>query len=505
MSLVALVLLIACANLANLLLARSMVRQREIGVRMAMGAGRGLVIRQLLTESALLSLLGAVTGCVFAFWLTRLLTAFLETSSRSWSGTAVSLELQPDWRIALFTFVLAVVTGLLFGLAPAVRATHQGIGAALKETSSNVRGRSRFTLDRFTLCVQAAISVVLVAAAGLFAGSLHRLLTLNAGFNPDHLVTISLDTDRRTDKDPALINLYAQLLKRVQALPGVKAASVLWFTPLSDGGWDENLNAPGRTDLPEEQRDTYANAIGPGFFDAMQIPLLSGRQFSDGDSAGSEKVAIINQLAARRFFPDGDPIGKKVGFSGANRRIVGVVGNIKYLNMREPDPPEIYVPFTQLDGRIPSLTFAIRSDLDVASLNAGFRTVVHQAAPDVPIGRVKPMHEQLDDSLGRERLMASLSVSLGSLALLLTPLDWTAAWRIRLRAERVKSASAWHSALNAALFSGLSSRERWALWRLVLRSEQPPYWDYPSWRGICYTASSRMIPPTYRCQFWRSC
>jgi predicted permease len=216
------------------------------------------------------------------------------------------------------------------------------------------------------------------------------------------------------------VDLYSRLLQRVQALPGVTAASVIWFTPLSNGGWNDGVEIPGRTDLSEAQRLTYMNLIGPRFFEVMKTPLLAGREFSQADGVSAGKVGIINDIAARLFFPGGNALGAYLKTEGSSIRIVGVVGNAKYENLREPEPPTLYFPFTQNTAFLPSLNVLIRTSAGVAASYAAFRSVLHGIAPDVPVGAVRSMQEQLDDSLGSERLMASLSVFFGVLALLLS-------------------------------------------------------------------------------------
>ena len=303
MTLVALVLLIACANMANLLLARASARHREIAVRLSMGAGRARIIRQLLTESVLLSLAGGLAGTVFAFWLTRILIAFVSTQ-RHGPAQFTRLELHPDWRIVLFTLAVALISGILFGLIPALRSTRIGIANSLKEAAHHLQGsEGRLQSGRLILTVQTALSVLLVAAAGLFAGSLFRLLTLNYGFNPDDVSLISVDTDKRPEKGPALLALYTRILERANRLPGVKAASLAWSVPLSGGGWEETLHVPGKADLQRNESLTLINLIGPRFFDALETRLLSGRQFNEGDTTPAEKVGILSKLAADRFFP----------------------------------------------------------------------------------------------------------------------------------------------------------------------------------------------------------
>jgi predicted permease len=420
MTLVALVLLIACANMANLLLARASARHREIAVRLSMGAGRARIIRQLLTESVLLSLAGGLAGTLFAFWLTHILIAFVSTQ-RHGPAQFTRLELHPDWRMVLFTLGVALASGILFGLTPALRSTRVGIASSLKESAHNLRGaEGRFRSGRLILTIQTALSVLLVAAAGLFAGSLFRLLTLNYGFNPDDVSVIEVDTDKRPEKGAPLAALYARILERANGLPGVRAASLSWFVPLSGGGWEETLHVPGKPDLP--QSATVINLIGPRFFDVLQTRLLSGRQFDAGDTAAAEKVGILSELAAQRFFPRENPIGQHILLLGKPIRIIGLAENMKHLSLRAKDSLELYLPYTQKADEVPSLsaTFLIKTQPGAPSPNSSFRAMLHNLAPDVPIGMTYTMDEQVDSSVGRERLMASLSIFFGCLALLLT-------------------------------------------------------------------------------------
>jgi predicted permease len=427
MTLVGIVLLIACANLANLLFARSSARQREIAVRLAMGAGRSRIVRQLLTESVLLSCLGGLAGLGFAFASTRLLLSILTASASSGGpGQDIRFDLQPDWRILVFTFLAALFSGLLFGLAPALRATRIGIIGSLKERAHTVRGTgSRMGVGRLILGFQAALSVLLICAAGLFAGSLWRLWTLNPGFNPKNLFLVGIDTDRRSVKGDSPLHLYGQLQERLNAIPGVEAASLLWMTPLSEGGWDDNPSIPGRTNLSDEQRHMFINLAAPRFFVAMGTPLLAGREFNSADSSNSERVGIINQLAARRFFPNRNPIGEHIQLERTLIRIVGVAGNSKYLDLRDPEPLELYLPYTQNPSddpsrAVPSLTFVIRSALKPAAVDSSFRNILRKIAPDIPLSMARSMEDQVAASLDSERLMALLSLFFGVLALLLT-------------------------------------------------------------------------------------
>src|SRR5215472_3816348 len=308
MALVGLVLLIACANMANLLMARSSARQKELAVRLAMGASRARVMRQLLTESLLLAVAGTLTGFAFAIWATRGLIALLSSIDNP-----IVLDIQPDWRVMLFAAGAAMLTGLLFGAVPAWRATGGLAGAALKERSHQIRvSGTRNGMTRTLLGFQTALSVVLLAAAGLLAGSLARLVTMGPGFDPRGVTTMSIVAPRNA-KPEALTNLYTGLLSRVRAMPGVESATLLSTTPLENGGWDNFMIIPGATDIPEEDRLVDINSVSSGFFATLRIPILAGRDFRDSDTAMSEKVALISENAARRWFPSG-AVGRTIEF-----------------------------------------------------------------------------------------------------------------------------------------------------------------------------------------------
>jgi predicted permease len=413
MALVGFVLLIACANMANLLTARAAARRKEVAIRLAMGAGRGRVIRQFLTESLLLSIAGAAGGFLIAIWAERALISLV-------SSTAV-LNLKPDWRVLLFTAVAAIATGVLFGIAPAFRATRTGIGWALKERVHQIRiAEGRFSLTRILLAVQVALSIVLLAAAGLLAGSLVRMLTEGPGFDPRDVTVVALDTTKLSQKGPALLDLYGKIMERAKTLPDVESASLMSTTPLSNSGWDNYIAVPGRPDIPEEQRDTGINTVGPGLLRTMGIPLLAGRDIAESDTSQSQEVAIINESAARRWYPKG-ALGADLVLRNNDKdhilRIVGIAGDTKYWNLREGIPATMYLPYTQWNqvGYV-----AMRTKAPVRQTLAMFRDMLRQVAPGTPIRTIKTMEQQMDESLSTERLTAYLSVFFAGLALLLT-------------------------------------------------------------------------------------
>ena len=413
MILVGFVLLIACANLANLLTARASARHREVAIRLAIGAARTRILRQLLTESLLLAAIGAVAGLGIAIWATRILIALL-------SSTA-ALDLKPDWRVLVFTALTALGTGLLFGIAPAFRATQAHLNGALSERAHHRPDRhSRSGLTRLALGTQVALSVVLLAAAGLLAGSLVRLLTESPGFDPHGMILVSLDTSKSPLKGPALVELWNSILQRARALPQVESATVVSTVPLSNGGWENYVTIPGRSDLPEEQRDPSINAVGPGFFRTFRTPLMAGRDFSDSDTATSQRVAIISENAAHRWFPNG-AVGADLilrnGGQDVTMRIVGVAGNTKYLNLRDQIPATMFVPYSQWNL---ASTVALRTGASTQFIYTAFRDTLRQLAPGTPIRTVRTMEQQVNESLSTERLTAYLSVFFAGLALLLT-------------------------------------------------------------------------------------
>jgi len=330
--------------------------------------------------------------------------------------------------MVLFAFGVALVSGILFGLAPALRSTRVDIVSSLKDSAQNLRGsEGRLQSGRLLLTFQTALSVLLVATAGLFAGSLFHLLTVDYGFDPENVSLIAVDTGKLPGTPAAIANLYARILERANGLPGVKAASLAWHVPLTFPGGSGPIQVPGKPDLPRHENDTFINWVGPRFFDAMGTRLLSGREFNEGDRDAAESVGIISQLAAHRFFAGENPIGRHVVLHGKLIRIVGVAQNMKYQSLRENDAPELYIPYTQYAGHsrvtssgLPSLTFILKTSPGAPSPTPVFRALLHKLAPDVPLGMTYTMEQQVDNSVGRERLMASLSSFFGILGLLLT-------------------------------------------------------------------------------------
>jgi putative ABC transport system permease protein len=417
---VGLVLLIACANVANLLLARATVRRREVAIRLAIGAGRGRLVRQLLTESLLLALLGGAVGLVFASWASGLLVRLLSTRAN-----AVRLDLGVDGRLLAFTLAVTTATAVLFGLAPAWRATRVDPHAAMQATGRSVaEGHSRFTLGRALVVGQIALSLVLVLGAGLLLGTFRRLATLDPGFRSEGVLLASLNLRGTGLPDERLPALKREILEAVRATPGVRSASASAITPVSGAAWNGRVVVDGYTPARRDDDLVFFNSVSEGFFATMGTPLLAGRDFDRGDAAGSETVAVINEAMARRFFAGASPLGRRIEVDGPpgqqkTLRVVGVVGNTKYRSLREETEPLVYLSMAQDVGAGPPM-FSL--ELRTAGPPAALAPAVTAAVGGIDRGvslRYATLREQVDGSLTQERLLATLSGFFGGLALLL--------------------------------------------------------------------------------------
>jgi predicted permease len=412
----ALVLVIACANLANLMLARATAREREIAVRLAIGASRWRVIRQLLAESLLLSALGGVGGVVVARWLSRFLVTLMTTESNR-----LFVELPIDWRMFAFTASLAVLTCLIFGVTPAIRATAGEPGAAMKAGSrGSTDSRERFGLRRGLVVVQVALSMVLVVGALLFVRSLRNLLILDAGFRQDGVLIVGLDLRGANIPPEGLRNAFDGVTRRLAAIPGVDAAAEAFIIPVSGSGWNNRIVIDG---APRKDNVNF-NAIGPGYFRTLATPMLAGRDFNEHDTANSAKVAIVSETFARKFFGGQNPVGKRFQVeegAGVERpaiEIVGFVKDAKYTNLREDFTPIAFLAAAQEKELTPSLQIAVRSALPLTALTAQVSAAVLAQYPSTVLD-FQTMNTMVRDSLMRERLMAMLSGFFGLLAGLL--------------------------------------------------------------------------------------
>ena len=419
MGFVALVLLVACANIANLLLARAAARQGESAIRQTLGAGRRRLVRQQLTETMVLSLVGAAVGVLFASWASRLLVRFLSSSNRR-----VWLDLSLDTCVLGFTFLVAVLTGLLFGLVPARHATRPPLQAMMRDGGRGVvEGSAGHRAGKALVLGQVAISLVLVVAAGLLVGSFRTLSTLDPGFRPQGVLVVRADFGGAGYDDEGLAIARVELLRRLRALPGVDSASASLLTPLGNMRWNELLVVPGYT--PQGPRDpmAYFNAVSAGYFETMGTPLLAGRDVAEGDGAGAPRVAVVNQAFVRKFLGRGSPLGKTFSTRVADSaseplQIVGVVGDAKYATLAEEPPPTVFQSQAQTKDLGSTFSYELRSSGPPAALLGGVKNAVAHVSPAIAIDSTT-LADQLAATLARPRLLATLSGFFGVIALLL--------------------------------------------------------------------------------------
>ena len=418
---VGLVLLIACANVANLQLARAVARQKEIAVRLALGAGRWRLIRQLLTESSLLAGLGGVLGVLLAFWIKDGLLAVGE-----WGGGGMAaLEPRLDLRVLSFTLALSLLTGLVFGTVPAWRATRVDTTPALKDGARSSGGASRSLFTKALVVAQVALSLLLMVGAGLFVRTLVNLQRVELGFDERNLLLFSVEPGLIGYKDERLVNLYQQMSERVEGVPGVRAVTFSAEPLIAHSESDRGLYLPGAHLSPDGRAqssgDVYIHQVRENFLKAMGIPLLAGRDLTPQDDARAPKVAVVNQTFARRYFNGENPVGRRFSFddspaSAGEVEIVGLAGDAKYTSQREEVPPTAYLPWPQELSSLRSATFEVRTSGDPASYVEAVRQAVSGVDSGLPLKEVKTQVEQADETLALERLFAKLLSLFGLLA-----------------------------------------------------------------------------------------
>jgi len=411
-----LVLLIACANLANLMLARATAREREIAVRLAIGASRGRIVRQLLAESLLIAAVGAASGALLAQWLSQFLVDFLRTDNNR-----VFVALSLDWRIFAFTAVLAVVTCLVFGLAPAVRATGTAPANAMKAGSrGSTDTRERFGVRRALVVAQVALSLVLVVGAVLFVRSLRNLVTLDAGFQQDGILVLNMDLRRTGIPEERRVATFAEITAKLAALPGVASAAQVYIMPVSGSGWNNNIVIDGK----KYTENVNFNEVSAGYFRTMGTPILAGRDFDERDTPGAEKAVIVTQLFTQKFFAGQNPIGRTFQVDetpGQPRplcRIVGVVKDTKYTDLREEFTPLAYFDASQAEKPDPFLQVALRSNAPLTSVTSESLRALGEVNSNIVV-QFQTLPSMVRNSLMRERLMATLSGFFGALAALI--------------------------------------------------------------------------------------
>lgn len=413
-----LVLLIACANLANLLLARASAREREIAVRLALGASRGRLIRQLLAESLLLAAFGAILGAALARVLSQFLVSFIGTGQQR-----LFVDLSTDWRVLAFIAGTALLTCILFGLAPAIRATRTAPYTVLKAASrSATAGREKFGLRRALVVSQVALSFVLLVGALLFVRSLRYLLTLDAGFQENGILITDLDFSRLNIAKTARLEYKRQLLERLRAIPGVESAADAYMIPVSGNSWNQEVL--GDKSDHDKLGVSFLNRISPDYFKTLGTPLLAGRDFSDHDTLTSPKVAIVNEEFVRKFLPGTNPLGKTVRFQTRPGKpipayeIVGLVKDTKYNDMRDDFAPIVYEAAEQEPEPDQFQQTLLRSRLPLPALLSAVKQTMGEASPEINL-EFHVFQTQIRESLLRERLMATLSGFFGFLAGLL--------------------------------------------------------------------------------------
>jgi len=420
MAVVALVLLIACANVANLLLARSASRQREIGIRLAIGASRGLLIRQLLTESLVLALLGGAVGVLFAFWASQLLLRMVASGPNP-----VPLDVHPGLRMLAFTLGVSLLTGLVFGLAPAFRATNVDVSSTLKENSRGVIGSgARITMGKALVVSQVAISLLLLIGAGLFLRTLRNLQQVDLGYPREKLLLVRVDPLSAGYENAQRAAVFQALLERFRSTPGVRAVTLSKNGLFSGAESGDQITVEGYK--PQKEGDDHArfDQIGPGYFSTLGIPILLGREIGPQDAGTSAPVCVINEALSRFYFGKQNPIGKHITDEFPDTRttfeIVGVTKDDRDHRLRDDIPRRFYIPFFQgLGGIPPAGNFEIRTFADPNSVIRMIRQQVEQVDRSLPILSASPLGELLDRRLTQERLLAQLCGFFGALALLL--------------------------------------------------------------------------------------
>ncbi len=418
MCIVGLVLLIACANVANLLIARATARQKEIAVRLALGASRGRIISQLLVESLMLSLLGGVMGVFLAVLIDRSLIQFLPEGN-----SPLTISSTPDFRILLFALGVTLTTGILFGLVPALQATRPELAPTLKDQAGAVVGGGSVNVRKILVIAQVTLSLILLIAAGLFIKSLSNLKDLDPGFQTKNLLTFSVSPALNGYKDQRSLQFYRQLYEVLNNLPGVKSASFAVMGVLQGNEWDNSVSVEGYSAKSGEWVNPHMNFISPGHFKTMDVPILVGRDFDARDDKGSMKVAIINDKFAKRYFGSTNAVGRHIGMGGdpgtkTDITVIGVVRDTKYESMRDEMPIEVFQPYKQMDFVL-GMNGYVRTDRNPEQYFEIVRRKVQELDANVPVVQMLTLEKQMEISLMTERLVASLSTAFALLATVL--------------------------------------------------------------------------------------
>jgi predicted permease len=417
MALVGLVLLIACANVANLMMARASWRRKEIAVRLAVGAGRFRLVRQLMVESLFMAIAGGAAGVLLAYWADRFLVSFVPPD------IPARLSAAPDTHVLMFALAASVLTGIMFGLTPALQATRVDLHSALKEEGTAIAGSAHARVRKLLVVAQIALSLLLLIGAGLFIRSLRNLGNLDPGFRSADVVAFSVDPSL-SGYTPAQARLfYRQLTERLRAIPGVESASLALVRILNFGEWDNTVTVEGYEPKPGEDMSPFYNAVSPGYFATLGIAIMEGRDFAAADAGTAHMVGIVNQKFARRYFGDRSPIGRHFGFGGdpgtrTDIEIVGVVRDAVYQNMRDPIPRQVFIPYEQRDN-FREMAAYVRTRQDPRRVQAAIRGIVHGMDPNLPVYDMRTMAAQVELSLIFDRLVTFLATVFGVLATVL--------------------------------------------------------------------------------------
>jgi predicted permease len=417
MVIVGMVLLIACANVGSLLLSRAATRKAEISLRMALGATRWRIIRQLLTESMLLALVGGVCGVLLAQWGVTVLVRLVAEGS--------PLDTRADVGVLAFTAGISILAGVLFGLVPAVQASRANLSSAIKERTRLRTGFLRLSLSSLLVVLQVGLSMVLLTGAGLFGRSLVKLQNEDVGFERENLLLVRIEPRLAGYKPAELSTLYQQLIDRLSTVPQVRAVSMATYAPLSGTSRSSSIQVPGYTPQPGENMVVEDILTGPGYAETMGIPVMRGRDIDLRDTPSSQRVAVANSAFVERYFKDQNPIGRSFRFDDATAdeaavEIVGVVADIKSGDAREAAEPAVYRPMLQIqDQSAYTVTLHVRTLSDPSALTAQIRQMINQTDDKLPIFGVTTMSAQMRENLNQERLLAQLVSFFGALALIL--------------------------------------------------------------------------------------
>lgn len=419
MDMVALVLLIACANVAGLLMARASARQKEIAVRLSLGASRGRIVRQLMAESVLLALAGGIAGLLISTWASSALVRLLGSGRNP-----LNLFAGIDWHVLGFTAALSILSGIVFGLMPALAATRVSVAPALKDTRMHASSMSGgFRIGKALVCGQVALSLLLLVASGLLLRTLNRLQHVSLGFDQHALLTFEVRPGLNGYKDQRLIDYYQELQRRLQSLPGVRSVTLSQHGPIDSGYSSNSAQIPGYTAVGQSV-DIYRHMVGPNYFSTLDIPLILGRAIGDQDTATAPKALVVSEAVVRQYFHGDSPIGKHLVYDGRNKNlssyeIVGVARDVKYGNLRSDPPPTAYWSYQQSKLISAQMVFFLRTQANPESIANSVRQVCLDVDKGVPVVRMKTEEEVVEGSLLLERTFALLSGAFAALALLL--------------------------------------------------------------------------------------